>query len=331
MAPDYVKAADKLIEDGIDATLGEVDATQATELAQKYNVEGYPTILWFVDGKPKPYQGARTTDSIVQWVTKNVGPVVSVWTGDEAKSQLEQRKLMDAVYVFEGDEKIHDLAEKVANDAKTLGSVGYVKADTAKLTIHKGTEETSVYSGPFDNEEDVLKWAADNRQPHFGQINEDNFEIYVESAKKGLLWVCVDPAHLNDEIKKVSTALVAASEKRRAMEGEEQYPFVWLDIAEFEAHAKEELGCSTFPTVVLQRGDLMGEREDMTVEKFVRSFSEKPEELTADAIDKFFADIKSGELKAAPQPDPLAELDEDDDEEGDEDDLGDVDDEKEEL
>ena len=46
MAPGYIKAAEKLIEDGIDVTLAEVDATQATELAKKYNVEGYPTLLW---------------------------------------------------------------------------------------------------------------------------------------------------------------------------------------------------------------------------------------------------------------------------------------------
>lgn len=57
MAPGYIKAAEKLIEDGIDVTLAEVDATQSTELARKYNVEGYPTLLWFVDGKPRPFSG----------------------------------------------------------------------------------------------------------------------------------------------------------------------------------------------------------------------------------------------------------------------------------
>jgi protein disulfide isomerase len=325
MAPDYIKAADKLIEEGIDVTLAEVDATQSSELAQKYNVEGYPTILWFVDGKPKPFSGQRTTESIISWVTKNVGPVVSVWTPEELKVELEGRKLMDAVYVFEGDEKIHDLAEKVANDAKTLGSVGYLKADTAKATIYKGTDESSVYEGSLEDADATLKWAHESRVPAFGQINEDNFEIYVESAKKGLFWVCVDPANLKDEIKKYSGALVEAAKSRAATE-EEQYPFVWLDVAEFEAHAKEELGCSTFPTLVLQRGDLMGEREDMVVEKFVRSFSEKPEELTTAAVDKFFADVKSGELKAAPQPDPLADLDDDTESE-----EKDADDEQEEL
>ena len=50
------------------------------------------------------------------------------------------------------------------------------------------------------------------------------------------------------------------------------------------------------------------------VEKFVRSFSEKPEELTTAGVEKFFADVKSGELKAAPQPDPLDGMDDEEDE-----------------
>ena len=51
-----------------------------------------------------PKFSQRTTESIVDWVTKNVGPVVSVWNTEELKTELDARKLMDAIYVFEGEE-----------------------------------------------------------------------------------------------------------------------------------------------------------------------------------------------------------------------------------
>ena len=54
-----------------------------------------------------------------------------------------------------------------------------------KLTLYKGTEEKLIYGGDLADGDAVLKWTAENRVPAFGQINEDNFEIYVESAKKG--------------------------------------------------------------------------------------------------------------------------------------------------
>lgn len=38
----------------------QVDATQAQTLAEKYEVQGYPTLLWFENGKQSKYTGGRT-------------------------------------------------------------------------------------------------------------------------------------------------------------------------------------------------------------------------------------------------------------------------------
>lgn len=58
LAPEYAAAATEL--KGEEVVLAKVDATEEEELAQKYEVQGFPTVYFFVDGVHKPYSGQRT-------------------------------------------------------------------------------------------------------------------------------------------------------------------------------------------------------------------------------------------------------------------------------
>ena len=57
LAPDYTKAARDLEKHNI--PLAKVDATQETELAEKYGVSGYPTLKVMRAGKDYDYTGPR--------------------------------------------------------------------------------------------------------------------------------------------------------------------------------------------------------------------------------------------------------------------------------
>lgn len=320
MAPDYEKAATQLKGE---AVLSEVDATVETELATKYEVQGYPTLFWFVNGNKREYQGPRTADGIVEWVKANMGPILKTMTAEESKEVLAARKGGDAVILFNGD--VEEIAGKVADEARASATYALVKDGEKKVTMYRGSNETVVYDGEW-TQEAVSAWVSKERTPFFGQITEDNFEIYMEHAKNGLFWVCLSPKTVEEDFKKYASEFVEAA---KAQTGDVKFPFVWLDVAEFEAHAKEELGCSTFPTIVLQRGDLLGDREEVKVEKFLRTFSENPEELNAGAVDTFFKDIASGALEPVAEPDELDALDDDETEDqGEGEDLDDGEDEE---
>ena len=58
LTPEYARAATALKPSGV--VLAKVDSTQHAELAQEHGIEGYPTLLFFVDGEKRPYNGGRT-------------------------------------------------------------------------------------------------------------------------------------------------------------------------------------------------------------------------------------------------------------------------------
>jgi len=57
-----------------DIKIAALDATTAESIASQYQVTGYPTIKYFPKGSTTPidYDGGRTADTIVQWVTSQL-------------------------------------------------------------------------------------------------------------------------------------------------------------------------------------------------------------------------------------------------------------------
>ena len=70
LAEPFKEAAKTLkeAEDEPDVALADVDATVETELAERFQVQGYPTLLFFINGSPTEYSGPRTAGGIVDWV-----------------------------------------------------------------------------------------------------------------------------------------------------------------------------------------------------------------------------------------------------------------------
>ena len=61
LKPKYAKAATAIKAYNADILVAKVDATEEKELGTKYEVQGYPTLKWFVDGKASEYAGGRET------------------------------------------------------------------------------------------------------------------------------------------------------------------------------------------------------------------------------------------------------------------------------
>ncbi|XP_050304030.1 protein disulfide-isomerase A5 [Anthonomus grandis grandis] len=73
MKPDYVAAAKDMKKSGV-CTLAVIDCIENPDIAQQYDIEGFPTIKLFKHGKyVADYKGKRTVDDIKQFLSKHSG------------------------------------------------------------------------------------------------------------------------------------------------------------------------------------------------------------------------------------------------------------------
>ncbi|XP_029641000.1 protein disulfide-isomerase A4 isoform X1 [Octopus sinensis] len=74
LAPAYADAAKQLKKTVPKVSLAKIDATIETELSSRFDVNGYPTLLFFKNGKSFPYEGPREADGIVTYMLERAAP-----------------------------------------------------------------------------------------------------------------------------------------------------------------------------------------------------------------------------------------------------------------
>jgi protein disulfide-isomerase A6 len=119
LEPEYNKAASIL--SGIVKVVA-IDATQNEKLAQKYQIQGFPTLKIFGFDKKSPadYQGARTTDGIVTEAMKTAYKVVKERKAGKSGSTKSSGSTSSGEKSGEKKKK-----EKKANEVVELNEVNF--------------------------------------------------------------------------------------------------------------------------------------------------------------------------------------------------------------
>lgn len=95
LAPEYAKAATKLAEEESSIVLAKVDATEETDLSEKHEVRGYPTIKFFRNATMVEYNGGRVADDILKWLKKKTGPpAVNLETVEDANKFKDSEQVV---------------------------------------------------------------------------------------------------------------------------------------------------------------------------------------------------------------------------------------------
>lgn len=94
LAPEWSKAAKYTKTLAPPVYLAKVDADEHKDLAQRFGVEGYPTIFAFRNGVKDAYEGPREADGIIEYVEKEGPPSFdSIKTVAEATAFVKENEM----------------------------------------------------------------------------------------------------------------------------------------------------------------------------------------------------------------------------------------------
>lgn len=279
LAPEYEKAAGILADKNI--FLAQVDATEQRDLASKYNVKGFPTLIWFEDGKEQEYDGGRTTDTIVEWVNSMIGAAVTATMAPPEPSGNKPRIVLYASSLLASFE-----AAAKANRRKA--SWYHVKTDgTPRVLLqHKGEDPVGLTSGT-DDKEQVTKLLSDNLMPLFGRLDGDTFDKYLELGR-GLVWSLFPSEGSFEEVEMKHRSMM--TEVAKEIKG--KYFVTITDTDAFKDAIDSMLSVKEFPAIAVQKKS--GDKH-----KFVYSG-----DMSSANILKFIRDVEAGEVQPKLKTDP---------------------------
>lgn len=101
LAPEYAKAAATLLKEDPPIRIAKVDAAEERSLAEKFGVQGFPTLKFFRGGKPTEYSGGRQEPEISNWVIKKSGPAAKTITTSAELDALKEAHDVVVVGNFE--------------------------------------------------------------------------------------------------------------------------------------------------------------------------------------------------------------------------------------
>jgi protein disulfide-isomerase A1 len=123
LTPAYAAAAKELAESGSEIKLASVDATIERELGQRFEVKGYPTLKFFLDGATVDYNGGRKQDEIISWLKKKTGPAAKDLTTVDQLNALKDSD--DVVVIGAFKDTDGDAAAAFLQVAKTIDGIPF--------------------------------------------------------------------------------------------------------------------------------------------------------------------------------------------------------------
>ncbi|GFP84221.1 protein disulfide isomerase-like 1-4 [Phtheirospermum japonicum] len=199
LAPEYAAAATELKAENV--KLAKVDATEENELAETYEVQGFPTVHFFVDGEHKPYSGQRTKDAIVTWIKKKIGPGISNITTTEDAERILTSENKVVLGFFDSlvgpDSEEFAAASKLDDDVSFYQTVNpnvaklfHLEADVkqpALVLLKKEAEKVTHFDGQFKKSV-IAEFVSANKLPLVTTFSRESAPLIFESSvKKQLL------------------------------------------------------------------------------------------------------------------------------------------------
>jgi len=286
LEPKFEEAARQLKGTGV--SLAKVDATEHTEIKDRYNVEGYPRLLWLEDGQHSDYSGERTTEDIVKWVRFMIRPPVI-----EGQEPGEPGKLPNVVLHAP---ELYEGFEAAAKARRSTGVWHFVRDASGRpprIVVQHAKEEPIEMQEYLRDKDAIEAFFAKHEVPLFGVLDGATFARY---DGKGLVWSLFPIDHEAGGLD-AHEAMLRPTMMEVAVKFAGKYCVTYTDTDMFREQIDNMLGVKEFPAIVVQ--PKAGSKQ-----KYMHSGN-----MTSSAIIDFLERVGAGEVAPLVKSEAVPEAD----------------------
>uniref|UniRef100_A0A3Q3W0E7 Protein disulfide-isomerase n=1 Tax=Mola mola TaxID=94237 RepID=A0A3Q3W0E7_MOLML len=176
LEPLYAEAAGRLKKEGSAMRLAKVDATEEKELAEEFEMGGFPTLKLFISGdrkQPIDFTGKRSSEGIIQWLKRRASPGLPVLDSVDSAVQFIDAHNITVVGFFD------DLESEAAKVFKDLyldkaDTEFAVSANPEVFQKYEVKENSVVLFKKFDEGRADFLWTEDDK------LNKENVTKFIK-------------------------------------------------------------------------------------------------------------------------------------------------------
>jgi protein disulfide-isomerase A1 len=293
LAPEYAGAAAVLAEQSPPQYVAKCDTTENNALGERFEIKGFPTLVFFRNGKREDYTGGRTKDTIVQWINKKTGPA----SIELACEFIKPTDSLSAVFFGDFEGELFSLFMDVAksNEGYTFfHSAGSCAAEhgakNPSVSVFRSFDQSPVHFDGDNTFAALSQWLDNSSIPKLITFSEDYIEPIFGKGKDALI------LFTNEEGKAYNQVFKQAAEQ---LNGEILFVTSGTE-AGIQQRLAEFVGVTSEDAPTLR---LLNPGEEM--KKFV--FPGSLDTLSVHAIKSYVDEFKSGALKAHLKTEPEPE------------------------
>ena len=197
MAEEYKRAAEEVYRRNLKYTIGELDATEYTISAKKYDIVGYPTLKLFFKGDILDYEGERTGNAILDFIDQKTQPLRRLQTESDIKEVINENSVIGLLFSPEGGmveifgveiaPKLDDIKLFIVENPSLLREVGEnINIYPSIIIIKDFEEKNSVLTGGELTESRMKQFLMEESKPSILPLDQKALRLVFGKENTGI-------------------------------------------------------------------------------------------------------------------------------------------------
>ncbi|KAL8604454.1 hypothetical protein ACOMHN_042283 [Nucella lapillus] len=181
LAPEYEKAAYRLLKNDPPVPLAKVDCIAETEICNLFDITGYPGLKIFKNGKyAKDYNGPRSADGFIQTMARMAGPISKELTTVQQFEDFRNKEGACVIGFFKkADGYLHSTFQQVADE---YGDLRFAHTTSKAILKHTNFKDIIVVFRPKVMDNQFEKGVV----PFDGDMSSSTLKLFIDIHRFGL-------------------------------------------------------------------------------------------------------------------------------------------------